>query len=409
MSIDYMSKKPLISIIVPIYNIERYVGMCIESLIKQSYENIEIILVDDGSTDRCPEICDLYEKKDFRIKVIHKPNGGLVSARIVGIEKAQGEYVGYVDGDDWVEPKFYENLLQKMIEYNTDVVIAGHSRDIFSKCVSIENNIEPGLYETNKLDKLFSSMISYGDFYKAGVSTYVWNKLFKKDLLLKFQLNVDTRITIGEDAAVVYPLLLSCKKVYIFNNYEYHYRQREDSMLKKNNSFREEAKKLKILYNYLLDNVDDNNNEKYNLKKQINDFILGLYLTRSGGIIHGTDNKNFPYKYDLKGKNVIIYSAGTFGQQLVNRINDAKYCNVVGWVDDDFWEYRRCCLDVDSVESINKKGYDYILIATINSKYIDSIKDRLIKLGVTENKILRFQCDDSTKKELLNEYLELNT
>ena len=95
-------KTDLISVIVPIYRIDRYVGLCIESLINQTYKNLEIILVDDGSPDRCPEICDLYAKKDSRIKVIHKENGGLVSARKAGIMTATGKYVGYVDGDDWV-------------------------------------------------------------------------------------------------------------------------------------------------------------------------------------------------------------------------------------------------------------------------------------------------------------------
>ena len=100
--------QPLISVIVPIYGIERYLGICIESIIKQTYKNLEIILVDDGSKDRCPEICDLYAKKDTRIKVIHKENGGLVSARKAGIRIASGNYATYVDGDDWIEPGYYD-------------------------------------------------------------------------------------------------------------------------------------------------------------------------------------------------------------------------------------------------------------------------------------------------------------
>ena len=102
--------EPLISVLVPIYKIDRYLGICIESLLNQTYKNLEIILVDDGSPDRCPEICDLYASKDERIKVIHKSNGGLVSARKAGLMAAKGEYIGYVDGDDWVGPGFYHSL-----------------------------------------------------------------------------------------------------------------------------------------------------------------------------------------------------------------------------------------------------------------------------------------------------------
>ncbi len=93
-------ENPLISVIVPIYGIEKYLGICVESIIKQTYKNLEIILVDDGSNDRCPELCDLYAKKDSRIKVIHKNNGGLVSARKTGIKIASGDYATYVDGDE---------------------------------------------------------------------------------------------------------------------------------------------------------------------------------------------------------------------------------------------------------------------------------------------------------------------
>lgn len=102
---------PLISVVVPIYKIDRYLGVCIESVLNQTYTNLEIILVDDGSPDRCPEICDLYAKKDTRIKVIHKRNGGLVSARKAGILSATGKYIGYVDGDDWIGPGFITHCM----------------------------------------------------------------------------------------------------------------------------------------------------------------------------------------------------------------------------------------------------------------------------------------------------------
>lgn len=110
-----LDKCPLINIIVPIYGINRYVGICIESLINQTYRNIEIILVDDGSMDKCPEICGLYVKKDNRIKVVHKKNGGIVSARKAGLEVATGDYIGYVDGDDWVDSVFFRQWSQQYL------------------------------------------------------------------------------------------------------------------------------------------------------------------------------------------------------------------------------------------------------------------------------------------------------
>ena len=131
-----MDTNPLISVIVPIYMIDRYIGICIESIINQTYKNLEIILVDDGGKDRCPEICDLYKKKDARIKVIHKPNGGLVSARKAGLQQSNGEYISYVDGDDWIGAGFIEGLYTAARISNADMVCAGFTRDLFTKSVS---------------------------------------------------------------------------------------------------------------------------------------------------------------------------------------------------------------------------------------------------------------------------------
>lgn len=115
----------MLSIIVPIYKIEDYLPQCIESILAQNYFEFELILVDDGSPDGCPGICDDYTKRDSRIKVLHKANGGLVSARKAGLQIAQGEYIGYVDGDDWIESDFYERLMEKAEENNADIVASG--------------------------------------------------------------------------------------------------------------------------------------------------------------------------------------------------------------------------------------------------------------------------------------------
>ncbi|MBQ1397138.1 MAG: glycosyltransferase family 2 protein, partial [Clostridia bacterium] len=139
--------EPLISVIVPIYRIERYLGICIESILDQTYKNIELILVDDGSPDRCPEICDLYASKDSRITVIHKQNGGLVSARKAGILASHGDYIGVVDGDDRIGRGFYMSLFSAISESGADVAIAGFSRDLFDKSQTILNTLPSGTYE----------------------------------------------------------------------------------------------------------------------------------------------------------------------------------------------------------------------------------------------------------------------
>lgn len=396
---------PLISVIVPVYQIDRYLGSCIESILSQTYKNLEIILVDDGSPDRCPDICDLYAKKDNRIKVIHKSNGGLVSARKAGLELSTGEYVGYVDGDDWIEAGFYEALLQTITEYRADIAIAGMSRDLFTTSTKLISKIPAGNYEGERLVQLKKNMLMFDRFCRIGVTTYVWNKLFKREMLLKYQLNVDDHIWIGEDAAVTYPYLMASSKVCIIDNCEYHYRQREDSMLKQAVSYRKEAVGLKLLYKQLMGEAARYPDMHYG--EQIQSFILGICIMRSGGILKEICDEFSPYDKEFYGSNIVVYSAGTFGQQLMRRIEENNYCSVVGWVDVDYKEYRRCCLDVDPVEDIDFIEFDYILIATVDGAVADDICERLIWRGIPEKKILTVKCPKQERSHLLKRYLNV--
>lgn len=384
---------PLISVIVPIYRIERYIGECIESIIHQTYKNIEIILVDDGSDDRCPEICDLYSRKDSRVKVIHKNNGGLVSARKAGLKAATGSYIGYVDGDDYIKPSFYESLVNQI--GNADVICAGFTRKLFGKLAKITNSLPNGVYE---LEQVKDKLISNGLFYVPGITTYLWNKLFKKTVLESFQYAVPNEITIGEDAAVTYPLLLNCKKMVVCDNTDYVYRQREDSMLKKTRPFRDEIKGIHILYNYLIDDFE----QETKVLGQINDYILSTCIMRSGGVT--IDNKVlFPFSQNFQNNRIVVVNAGTFGQQFVNRINEYNYCKIVSWIDDDYWEYRRCGLNVDPIELI-KEEYDYVVIANVNYEIAQSLKQRLIDLGYNKDSIVMVDVQSETRNDLLSAY-----
>ena len=396
-------EKPLISVIVPIYMIDAFLGKCIESILNQTYENLEILLVDDGSKDKCIEICKLYASKDSRIRVIHKPNGGLVSARKAGLRQAAGKYISYVDGDDWIDPEFIDALYKAAVTTGADVVCAGYTKDHFSKSSCITNMLASSVYEDGKLCELWKNMISCDPFYRPGISTYVWNKLFKKEVLVDQQESVDDRISIGEDGAVTYPTLLKCKKVVVIDNVSYHYRQREDSMLKQNASLADEATKLKYLYDYMI-RWSDTTDPKLNIKSQVIDYILSIAIMRFGGRIPHDDFSIFDKDY--YNKDVVIYSAGTFGQQIVSRIKESRHCNVVLWIDDDYWEYRRCILDVDPEEKITQTSYDYVLIATVDAFVAQKEKNRLLDLGISDGKILTASVPQK-REELLERFLNI--
>lgn len=213
----------LISIIVPIYNVEKYLNRCVESIIRQSYTNLEIILIDDGSTDNCYEICIQYKKKDKRIKVIHQQNEGLSSARNTGVANAKGDYISFVDSDDWIHPDFIRNLYYTMKKNNSQIV----------ECLAIpistyfidDNNIEFDCLENQEFngEECFNEFIK-GKFFKQTV----WNKLYKKEVLEDLLFEVGK---IHEDEYWTYQVFDKAKKVSYVNYIGYYYFQRNDSIM----------------------------------------------------------------------------------------------------------------------------------------------------------------------------------
>ena len=164
----------LISVIVPIYGVEKYLDKCVESIVNQTYRDLEIILVDDGSKDACPAMCDEWAEKDARIKVVHKENGGLSDARNAGVPFATGEYISFIDSDDYLEPTFYEKLYQKMQETGAEIAECG------TRYVDEEGNLlKVRASQDGDFDKLpaLKKLIEENGFYQT-----VWNKLYKKEV-----------------------------------------------------------------------------------------------------------------------------------------------------------------------------------------------------------------------------------
>lgn len=210
----------LISVIIPVYNVEKYLKNCLDSVIKQTYNNIEIILVDDGSPDNCPDICDEYASKDTRINVIHKQNGGLSDARNVGIEQARGKYITFIDSDDDVEEKYVEYLYNLLIKNNTKMSIAAHT------VVSEKNKINFG---SGYLDKVLSTEECLDRMLcEKGFSVSSCAKLYSKELFgnVKFP-----KGKLNEDNGTTYKLILQCDKIAYGNKCIYNYYKRENSIM----------------------------------------------------------------------------------------------------------------------------------------------------------------------------------
>ena len=209
----------LISIIIPVYKVEPYLRKCVDSVLAQTYTNIEVILVDDGSPDNCPAICDEYAENDPRVKVIHKKNGGLSDARNAGMAYMQGAYVGFVDSDDWIEPHMYETLHALMKKYDADMAFGGVADDVICE----GNTVTVRCSDYGKTPFAEDSLSAMKRYFHG--SWAAWDKLYKRELFDGICYPVGE---INEDEAIVLHLLDRCKTVCYTNEVLYHYVKRVD-------------------------------------------------------------------------------------------------------------------------------------------------------------------------------------
>lgn len=216
----------LISIIVPIYNTEKYLKRCINSIIEQSYRNIEILLIDDGSTDNSFEICNELKRKDNRIKVFRKENEGVSATRNLGIKYSNGKYICFIDSDDWIEKKYIQILKDSIISYDLSACKYQLIDDKNNKKVcKIDKSFSLNVGET--LDILF-----YNGNYKISYQGYIFNKLFKKDIIEKYNIKFDENIYYNEDRLFVFQYIIHCTNNIFFSNYiGYNYYQRVNSAM----------------------------------------------------------------------------------------------------------------------------------------------------------------------------------
>ena len=233
--------KKMISVIVPIYKVEKELDRCIKSLVNQTYNDLEIILVDDGSPDNCPQICDQWAKKDSRIKVIHKKNGGLSDARNVGYMAAKGSYISFIDSDDWIHHDFFKIMMNEMNINDVDIIEC----DVIKTSSYIEDSaVNSTSMQTYDSQKALELLINDNTFHQ-----HVWNKLYKKDVIGNILFAVGK---LNEDEFWTYQIFGASKKISKIDMPMYYYYQREASIMGQNYSLRRldalEAKFERQLY-----------------------------------------------------------------------------------------------------------------------------------------------------------------
>lgn len=220
-------EEPLISIIVPIYKVEKYLKECVDSILAQTYQNFELILVDDGSPDSCPAMCDEFAKRDSRVVVIHKENGGLSDARNAGLDIARGKYICFVDSDDYIAPTMYEVLMKRIVSDKSDLAVCEYVR-VYDSGEQLKNK----KWHQKAHNKCYTSNEFIADLFIHNSGAYVVavNKLYHKNIFRKLRFPVGKQ---HEDEFIIHHVIAQCKKISYIEDDLYYYRQREGSIISK--------------------------------------------------------------------------------------------------------------------------------------------------------------------------------
>lgn len=382
-------KKVLLSVIIPVYNRMEYIDKCMESVMNQTYKNIEIILVDDGSTDGSGEICDRYAKKDVRIIVVHQKNGGQMSARKSGVEKAGGEVATFVDSDDWIEPDMYERMMATYMDGKPDMVTSGLICEYGEWKNIWLDGVEAGIYEKDAIrHEIFPCLMYDENTKRQGITPSLCNKLLKTPMLKKIMDMADTQLTLGEDGVIVYDFAGQADKIAILHNAWYHYVQHEGSMVHAYNlcSF-EKIYRLKKNFLNIVEKLGIEKEMKVQINWSVKNFLKGAIKNIFEIDMNGI-SWIFPYECVPKGSKIILYGAGDVGHSYWKCIRHGGYVELTAWVDRRHDELREAGLPVESIDSAICKEYDYVVIAIQEKERAEKIRSFLLEYGVMGDRII---------------------
>lgn len=380
----------MLSVIIPIYNAEKYLDKCISSIVNQTYRDIEILLLNDGSTDESLEICKKYAQKDSRIKVVDKINEGLVKTRKYGIQIASGEYITFVDSDDWIDANAYERVLKNGFE--ADAIVYGMVEEFGYKSVEVRSKISAGFYDRYQIEELIAPQVLYGKiFFEFGLIPNLVCKVIKSDIIKKCADRISDIVTIGEDVDFSCSVFSEISSISIVDFSPYHYIQRKDSMMRTETPL----ENLMALYEDLKKSAI-RNRDKLMWNKQVCAYMEFVMLLKAP---HYLFNKLEQFKI-IKNKKIAIYGAGDFGKQLCTAIKKNGYADVAMLIDKN-WEVIKCeGVPVIGIDNINDFSYDYIFIAILNENICESVKKSLIQYNIESSKILYFNASDVELKDM---------
>lgn len=389
-----------LSIVIPVYNSEKYISKCLDSILQQTYSDFNVIIVNDGSTDKSECLVNEYISKDSRIKLINQKNQGVSAARLTGVKNASGDYISLIDSDDYLENDYLEKMMNPIKKFGVDISISGHIRECDHKTELRLNKISSGLYDNESIvNEVLDKMMCWTDGSFWGIQQYLWNKIFKRDLLLNELENIDNNIYDGEDVAIVFPAISKAQKIYIADICGYHYVIHDNSAI---NTKRNEKYFVNAVYLFdYLKNEFGKSEYKELLMPQLMEFIRYFMDNGTRSIFgYGFDRgcvqlQSWAVPLLPVNTKIVIYGAGKIGEEYYSRLIQNSNYEIVSWVDENKYGEKIFGRLIDDPFVILNLKFDYVIIAIKNHKVRYDVATWLRNNGIDADKI----CEETPVKE----------
>lgn len=374
-----------LTVIIPVYNAEQYLKGCLDSVEQQTYQDYEVILVDDGSTDGSRAICDNYAARNRSWRTVHKKNGGALTARRAGLQVAQGDYIAFIDADDWVERDFLKTFMNHAEFSGADMVLGGCVKTWQGISQRQWNRLPEGVYEGEALAAFYKKMLCYQEFFTFGVLPYMWNKLFRKDILVSVINEVDIRVYDGEDVVVNMLCMLKAKKLELIEDFSYHYVLRESSVtVKKKQDYYANVSRL---YLCLYETFCKSEHSEF-LLPQLDAYMRMMIRQSAPEKFVKQEKYRFPFEDVRSGAKIVLYAAGNVGRIFYGQMKSTVYCNILAWVDKDYQSEEMQRMGVQSPDVLGLLEYEQVVLAVESEKLAERIKKELLQYGIPEEKLI---------------------
>ncbi len=387
------------SVIVPVYNAGKYLKRCVESVCAQTCQEYEVLLVDDGSTDESGKISDGFAASNSRVHVIHQENAGLISARQTGFRASCGEWILFVDSDDWIAPDMLKTLMDEANRTGADVVTSGAIFTDGKTEITKYDAAQQGEYEGAELEMFKTKLLGNLDDGLFRVLPFLWNKLWRREVLEKSLNAVDPTITVGEDVAIGLPALLKARKIVVTNQAFYYYRQDNDSMTRGRKACDYELENAKKLCKHLYRQFKDAGYLDLANRAPKELFLNQLYTRAYEKVNQALNTDGCSPFLEVVDKPIVVYGAGAFGSAVYDYLNSRHL--VKFWVDTNAAKLRNQGKPVVTLEEVKIEPDDIIVVPVFNQHASNQIYEVLRNKGVANEQILLFHLTEDERRELL--------